>query len=66
MTPLPKRKLSNGRRDRRRAQTFKLTLGALGSCPSCGEPLKAYHVCAKCGMYRKAKVLNVGKDAKKS
>ncbi len=36
MTPLPKRRVSSARRDRRRANDF-LTPKNLTQCPNCGE-----------------------------
>jgi len=38
MTPLPKRKISPGRRDRRRAHDH-LKASASVNCPNCGEPV---------------------------
>ncbi len=59
MGALPKRKLSSGRRDRRRAQAFKMRLYQVIACPECGEPVRPYHVCPHCGKYRGKQVIEV-------
>ncbi|MCU0464821.1 MAG: 50S ribosomal protein L32 [Anaerolineae bacterium] len=51
MGPLPKRKVSKGRRDRRRAHDA-LSLKHLVACENCGEYKIAHRVCPKCGTYR--------------
>lgn len=63
MGALPKRKISHRRRGNRRAQTFRAPgLPVLVSCPECGEPVRPYHVCAKCGTYRRKKVIEIKTD----
>ncbi len=59
MGALPKRKLSSGRRDRRRAQAFKMRLYQVIACPSCKQPVLPYRVCPHCGKYRGEQVLKV-------
>jgi large subunit ribosomal protein L32 len=49
---VPKRKTSKSRRDRRRAQTHKVSPQTLVACPHCGQPTRPHHVCANCGTYR--------------
>lgn len=66
MTPLPKRKLSRGRRDRRRASAYRLELPEMTRCPQCGEAVLAYHVCPHCGTYRRVKVLDLKDKSKKA
>jgi large subunit ribosomal protein L32 len=56
--PLPKRKLSRSRRNRRRAHD-SLTLNHLVVCENCGEYHMAHHVCPKCGSYRGETVVEV-------
>lgn len=58
MTPHPKRKLSQGRRDRRRSH-LALHATVLVECPQCHEPRRAHHVCLNCGMYDKTQVLEI-------
>ena len=58
MGPLPKRKVSKSRRDRRRAH-HALTLKHLVECESCGEYHIAHRVCPKCGSYRGEPVIEV-------
>ena len=56
MTPLPKRKLSSGRRDRRRAHDALKARNSV-ACPNCGEPRLPHRVCPKCGFYQGREVL---------
>ncbi len=65
MTPQPKRRLSRGRRDRRRANAYRMELPELTHCPQCGEAVLPYHVCPKCGTYRRAQVLDLKEKSKK-
>jgi large subunit ribosomal protein L32 len=63
MAPQPKRKLSSGRRDRRRAHD-SLTPMALVTCPNCGEVRPSHTVCPSCGHYQGREVIAVEKDQK--
>lgn len=58
MGPLPKRKVSRSRRNRRRAHD-SLSLNHLIVCEGCGEYHMAHHVCPKCGTYRGETVVEV-------
>lgn len=63
MGPLPKRKISKGRRDRRRAHD---AIGAprLVSCPQCNHKILPYRVCPSCGTYMgRLQVLDVEEEA---
>ncbi|TAK13643.1 MAG: 50S ribosomal protein L32 [Anaerolineae bacterium] len=51
MTPLPKRKLSKGRRDRRRAHDA-LKSRNLVACPNCNEMRLPHCMCPTCGYYK--------------
>ena len=64
MVPLPKRKLSKGRRDRRRSQDA-LTPVSLVQCSNCGEMRLPHTVCPNCGHYQGREVISVEKDTKK-
>jgi large subunit ribosomal protein L32 len=61
MGPLPKRKISKSRRNRRRAHDA-LSLNHLVACENCGEYHVAHHVCPKCGSYRGEQVIEVEDD----
>ncbi len=61
MTPLPKRKLSKGRRDRRRAHDA-LTARNLVPCGNCGELRLPHTVCPKCGFYKGREVISMEKS----
>ena len=63
MVPQPKRKLSKGRRDRRRAQDA-LTALNLVQCSNCGEMRLPHTVCPHCGHYQGREVIAVEKEKK--
>ena len=58
MTPLPKRKISKGRKNRRRSH-YHLKPTSLGICPQCKELKMPHRVCPKCGTYNGALVVNI-------
>ena len=64
MPPLPKRKLSKGRRDRRRSH-LALKTQNLKECPNCHNLYVPHHVCSNCGYYNGEEVMTV-KEEKKS
>lgn len=64
MVPQPKRKLSRGRRDRRRAHDA-LVATNLVQCSNCGEMRPAYTVCPNCGYYQGREVIEIEKETKK-
>ncbi len=64
MAPLPKRKLSKGRRDRRRAHDF-LEVPNIVQCSNCGEMRLPHRVCPSCGHFRGREVFSVEKETKK-
>ena len=63
MTPLPKRKLSKGRRDRRRAHDA-LGIPNLTECSNCHQKMLPHRVCPHCGQYRGRQVLDVSEATK--
>ena len=65
MPPQPKRKISKGRRDRRRAHDA-LTPTHLVRCPQCGALRPPHQVCLECGTYKGQTVLKVESEKKKS
>jgi large subunit ribosomal protein L32 len=62
MPPLPKRKHSKGRRDRRRAHDA-LQAPALIVCPNCGEKTPPHRVCPSCGHYAGREVIEIEKKS---
>jgi len=64
MVPLPKRKHSKGRRDRRRAQDALQAVN-LVQCSQCGEMRLPHTVCPNCGHYQGREVVSVDKEAAK-
>jgi large subunit ribosomal protein L32 len=61
MGPLPKRKLSKSRRDKRRSHDH-LSLRHLVMCDECHEYKPAHQVCPNCGTYRGRDVLAVKEE----
>jgi large subunit ribosomal protein L32 len=62
MAAVPKRRVPRSRRDRRRASNYRSpTLPTLVVC-QCGEPVRPYHVCTNCGMYRGRQVIEVEEE----
>jgi large subunit ribosomal protein L32 len=55
----PKGKLSKGRRDRRRAQSWTIVSATLTVCPKCGELTRAHRACRSCGTYDRKTVYAV-------
>ncbi|MDR1663754.1 MAG: 50S ribosomal protein L32 [Clostridiales bacterium] len=55
----PKGKISKSRRDKRRAQTWKISMPAMATCGKCGELVQAHHACKSCGTYNRREVLKI-------
>ncbi len=64
MPPQPKRKLSKGRRDRRRAHDALAPLN-LVRCSKCGSMHLPHHVCPDCGTYNGDTVIEMETEKKK-
>lgn len=54
--PVPKRKRSRARRDKRFANKG-MDVVSVGSCPSCQSPIASHVVCGQCGFFKGRKVL---------
>jgi len=54
MGALPKRRISKGRKNRRRAQDG-LKVTSLSKCPKCGNMRRAHFECPSCGFYKEIK-----------
>ncbi len=61
MVPLPKRKISKGRRDRRRAHDALKAVN-LVQCSNCGEMRLPHTVCPSCGYYQGREVIAIEKE----
>jgi len=61
MTPLPKKKHSSGRRNRRRAHDALKTRN-LVQCSNCGENRLPHHVCGNCGHYQGREIIEVEQE----
>ncbi|MCL2190256.1 MAG: 50S ribosomal protein L32 [Defluviitaleaceae bacterium] len=53
----PKQKLSKARRDKRRAQTWKISMPNLVTCSKCRALMKSHQVCKTCGSYDRREIL---------
>jgi large subunit ribosomal protein L32 len=54
--PLPKRRTSKSRRDKRRTHQ-KIDAPATVQCPQCGDAKLPHHACPSCGSYKGRDVL---------
>lgn len=54
----PKRKISKGRRDRRRSH-MALKTTKLVACPQCHELRLPHRVCPSCGSYKGVEVIEI-------
>ena len=64
MVPHPKRKHSQGRRDRRRAHDALVPVTTV-TCSNCGEVRPSHTVCPNCGFYQGREVIVVEKEKSK-
>jgi len=55
----PKGKLSKSRRDKRKAQSWKISQPSLVVCSKCGEFMRSHRACRNCGSYDKREVLKI-------
>ena len=55
----PKKKTSKARRDKRRAQTWKIAMPTLVACSKCRELMQPHRVCKACGSYNRREVLKL-------
>jgi large subunit ribosomal protein L32 len=55
---VPKRRASKARKRKRRTH-YKGEVQATQACPRCGDPKLPHRVCANCGYYRDAEVIQV-------
>lgn len=62
--PVPKKRHTKSRRDKRRAH-IKLEQRTLGICPRCAKPLLLHQACLNCGWYRGKIALDVFKKLEK-
>lgn len=59
MSICPKGKHSKARRDKRKAQSWKIPMANLVVCGKCGELMRSHRACRACGSYNKREVLKV-------
>ena len=48
---VPKKRQSNSRRNKRRANHDKTTAPSVNDCPQCSEPKLPHRICPNCGHY---------------
>ena len=58
MPPLPKRKVSKGRRNRRRSH-HAIRAPQLVECPQCHSKHVSHRACPECGTYRGRTVIEI-------
>lgn len=59
---VPKRKVSQARRDKRRSNNSKMTLPTMVKCPKCGEYNLSHRVCRACGTYNGKEIITIKED----
>lgn len=59
--PLPKKRTSKARRDKRRSHDH-LTAVNVSVCPQCHEPKLPHRVCPHCGTYKGKEILEVAEE----
>lgn len=59
--PVPKRKLSKSRRDKR-STNKGIKPKAITGCQTCQEPIAPHQACSSCGYYKGVKVLRTKND----
>lgn len=59
--PVPKRKTSKARRDKRAAGK-KIVIAIVAKCQTCNEPILPHQVCKACGHYKGVKVIRTKTD----
>jgi len=55
--PVPKRKVSRTKRDKRRANHDKINMPPRATCSRCGAIKLPHHVCLECGYYKNREVI---------
>ena len=58
----PKKKISRGRRNQKRAQSWRIPAVTLVECPSCSELILPHRACKACGYYKRVEVMKVKSD----
>jgi len=53
----PKKKTSKARRDKRRAQTWKIAMPNLVTCNKCKSLMQSHRVCKVCNTYKSREIV---------
>ena len=53
---VPKKRTSSMRRNRRRAENFKIRAANVTKCPKCKEPVLSHRACPSCGFYKEEQI----------
>ncbi|PID37734.1 MAG: 50S ribosomal protein L32 [Deltaproteobacteria bacterium] len=59
---VPKKRQSNTRRNKRRANHDRATAPSVVECPNCNEPKLPHRVCPACGYYKGEAVIDMGDE----
>ena len=52
----PKGKTSKARRNKRRAQTWRIAMPTLATCYKCNALVQSHRMCKSCGHYKRSEV----------
>lgn len=56
---VPKRKTSKARKNKRRANSYRLNKTTITECPQCHQPKQPHRICRECGYYNNKQVIEV-------
>ena len=59
MSICPKGRTSKSKKNKRKAQSWKIVTPTLVRCTECGELMQPHSACRKCGSYNKRTVVEV-------
>lgn len=62
MSICPKGRTSKSKRDKRKAQSWKISTPTLVVCSKCGSLMMPHRVCKACGSYNKREVISVAAE----
>ncbi|MDR1150028.1 MAG: 50S ribosomal protein L32 [Clostridiales bacterium] len=62
MSICPKGKVSKSRRNKRRAQSWKIGIPDLVKCKNCGMLFLSHKMCRNCGSYNKKVIIDKNKN----
>ncbi len=59
MSICPKGRMSKSKRNKRKAQSWKIVTPTLVTCSQCGELMQPHRACRNCGAYNRKTVIKI-------